>query len=58
MLAGNLYKFLEEPTEIKLVFVWDTSDFGAFLQPIKFIVLGSTVVGFGGKTSNDALPWN
>jgi hypothetical protein len=42
----------KEPTEFKAVFVSGTpSDFGAFQQPIKFIVVGSTVVEFGGKAS-------
>jgi hypothetical protein len=48
----------DEPTEFKSVLSRMTSHFGTFQQPIKFIVVGSTAVGFGGKAPNDELFWN
>jgi hypothetical protein len=40
--------------EIRLVVVWDDIGFGAFEQSVRFMAVGSTVVGFGRKTSKDA----
>ena len=40
--------------EIRLVVVWGDIGFGAFEQPVRFMAVGSTVVGFGRKTSKDA----
>jgi hypothetical protein len=43
--------------EIRLVFFPGTaSDFGAFQQPIRFIICGSEVVRFGGNHRTMAVP--
>jgi hypothetical protein len=49
----RLSKFSEEAIEIKLVLSGTISDFGVSQQPIRFIIVGSNVVGFGRKSSKD-----
>jgi hypothetical protein len=51
----GLKKYSEEPVEFKSVLSETTSDFGAFQQPIKFVIVVSTLVGFVGNSANDAL---